>query len=135
MGAAQPVQTISNTETLDQHVNTVESNNNQNTYVDLMQEDLSVNENQPAPAINQDIEQPEFVIETFKQGSKYEGYKLKDMRHGQGKFYYQDGGMYDGSWNKNKMDGFGSLYYQSGELAYQGMWHNDQFQGKGKLYN
>lgn len=74
-------------------------------------------------------------METFKQGSKYEGYKLKDMRHGQGKFYYQDGGMYDGEWKRNKMDGFGSLYYQSGELAYQGMWKDDQFQGKGKLYN
>ena len=57
------------------------------------------------------------------------------MRHGEGKFYYQDGGMYDGTWNKNKMDGYGSLYYQSGELAYQGMWKEDQFQGKGKLYN
>ncbi len=44
------------------------------------------------------------------------------MRHGHGKFYYQDGGMYDGNWSNNKMDGFGSLYYQSGELAYQGMW-------------
>ena len=74
-------------------------------------------------------------METFKQGSKYEGSKLKDMRHGQGKFYYQDGGMYDGEWKRNKMDGFGSLYYQSGELAYQGMWKDDQFQGKGKLYN
>ena len=36
------------------------------------------------------------------------------MRHGQGKFYYQDGGMYDGNWKNNKMDGYGSLYYQSG---------------------
>lgn len=57
------------------------------------------------------------------------------MRHGKGKFYYQDGGMYDGNWTENKMDGFGSLYYQSGELAYQGMWKDDQFQGKGKLFN
>lgn len=62
------------------------------------------------------------MIETFKQGSRYEGYKFQDMRHGEGKFFYQDGGMYDGSWNKNKMHGYGSLYYQSGKLAYQGMW-------------
>lgn len=74
-------------------------------------------------------------METFKQGSKYEGYKLNDMRHGEGKFYYQDGGMYDGNWQCNKMDGFGSLYYQSGKLAYQGNWKNDKFQGKGKLFN
>lgn len=26
-------------------------------------------------------------------GSKYEGYKVNGMRHGQGKFYYQDGGI------------------------------------------
>lgn len=57
------------------------------------------------------------------------------MRHGKGKFYYQDGGMYDGNWHKNKMDGYGTLYYQSGQLAYQGMWKEDKFQGKGKLFN
>jgi hypothetical protein len=57
------------------------------------------------------------------------------MRHGQGKFYYQDGGMYDGNWSHNKMDGYGSLYYQSGQLAYKGMWQDDQFQGKGRLCN
>lgn len=52
------------------------------------------------------------------------------MRHGQGKFYYQDGGMYDGNWKNNKMDGYGSLYYQSGELAYQGMWKMINFMEK-----
>ena len=77
----------------------------------------------------------EYVVETFKQGSKYEGHKLNDMRHGQGKFYYQDGGLYSGNWHCNKMDGRGSLYYQSGKLAYEGDWKDDQFQGHGKLYN
>ncbi len=56
----------------------------------------------------------EFVMETFKLGSRYEGYKLNGMRHGPGKFFYQDGGMYDGNWVKNKMQGYGKLYYQSG---------------------
>lgn len=68
-------------------------------------------------------------------GSRYEGYKLNNLRHGYGKFYYQDGGMYDGDWFQNKMEGFGKLYYQSGKLAYEGMWKNDQFYGKGVLYN
>jgi hypothetical protein len=40
----------------------------------------------------------QFVTESFKMGSKYEGYKLNGLRHGYGKFYYQDGGMYDGDW-------------------------------------
>lgn len=47
--------------------------------------------------------EPKYVVETFKLGSKYEGYKLNGMRHGHGKFYYQDGGMYDGDWYENKM--------------------------------
>jgi hypothetical protein len=68
-------------------------------------------------------------------GSRYEGYKLNGLRHGYGKFYYQDGGMYDGDWSENKMDGFGKLYYQSGKLAYEGEWKSDQFMGKGILYN
>lgn len=33
------------------------------------------------------------------------------------------------------MEGFGKLFYQSGKLAYQGEWKNDQFMGKGVLYN
>lgn len=57
------------------------------------------------------------------------------MRHGQGKFYYQDGGMYDGEWRHNKMEGYGKLYYQSGKLAYEGYWKTDQFMGNGVLYN
>lgn len=57
------------------------------------------------------------------------------MRHGKGKFYYQDGGLYDGEWRFNKMHGYGALYYQSGKIAYEGDWHDDQFQGIGKLYN
>lgn len=77
----------------------------------------------------------ELVIETFKQGSRYEGYKLNDMRHGKGKFFYLDGGLYDGDWKYNKMDGQGSLYYQSGKLAYEGGWQDDKFQGYGVLYN
>ena len=40
--------------------------------------------------------QPQYVVEHFKVGSKYEGYKLNGIRHGKGKFYYQDGGYYDG---------------------------------------
>lgn len=33
------------------------------------------------------------------------------------------------------MSGTGKLYYQSGKLAYEGEWRNDQFMGKGVLYN
>lgn len=76
-----------------------------------------------------------YVEEKFKIGSKYFGYKKNGMRHGRGKFYYQDGAMYDGRWYQNKMQGYGKLYYQSGKLAYEGYWHSDQFSGKGVIYN
>lgn len=73
--------------------------------------------------------------EHFKVGSRYEGYKLNGMRHGTGKFYYQDGGFYDGDWKHNKMEGQGILYYQSNNKAYEGAWVNDQFHGQGILFN
>ena len=57
------------------------------------------------------------------------------MRHGKGKFYYQDGGLYDGEWKENKMCGKGKLFYQSGKIAYEGDWDNDTFTGYGILYN
>jgi antitoxin component YwqK of YwqJK toxin-antitoxin module len=62
-------------------------------------------------------------VEMFKQGSRYEGYKLNNMRHGKGKFFYQDGGLYEGDWVNNKMTGEGKLFYQSGRLAYEGSWY------------
>lgn len=75
------------------------------------------------------------VYEEFSKGSRYKGYKLNGLRHGQGIFYYQDGGHYEGEWKFNKMNGYGRLYYQSDRLAYEGQWLDDQFHGKGKLYN
>ena len=60
------------------------------------------------------------MVEKYKQGSEYKGYKWNGMRHGHGIFYYQDGGMYEGDWRLNKMEGHGRLFYQSGKLAYDG---------------
>lgn len=57
------------------------------------------------------------------------------MRHGKGKFFYQDGGLYDGEWKFNKMHGKGVLYYGSGKVAYDGDWVEDKFDGHGVLYN
>ena len=78
---------------------------------------------------------PQFVEEYFKMGSRYEGYKMNGMRHGYGRFFYQDGGRYEGEWKNNKMNGQGKLFYQSNKLAYDGEWLNDQFEGKGTLFN
>jgi len=57
------------------------------------------------------------------------------MRHGYGKFFYQDGGLFEGEWNQNKMHGKGVLSYASGKPAYDGDWLDDKFEGFGALYN
>lgn len=77
----------------------------------------------------------DFVVESYKQGSRYEGGKLNGSKHGFGKFFYQDGGRYEGFWREGRMEGSGKLYYQSDRLAYEGEWLNDQFAGRGTLYN
>jgi hypothetical protein len=33
------------------------------------------------------------------------------------------------------MHGYGILFYSNGKTAYEGMWYNDQFQGKGVKKN
>jgi antitoxin component YwqK of YwqJK toxin-antitoxin module len=47
------------------------------------------------------------------------------LRHGRGKFFYQDGGYFDGEWKKNQMHGWGKLFYEGGQLAYEGNWAHD----------
>jgi hypothetical protein len=82
------------------------------------------------PPATKDINSPPiFVIDNFKQGARYEGEKVNNLRHGRGKFFYQDGGLYDGDWVRNKMEGHGKLYYKSGKIAYDGQWKDDEFCG------
>ncbi|EAR80675.1 kinase domain protein (macronuclear) [Tetrahymena thermophila SB210] len=33
------------------------------------------------------------------------------------------------------MNGYGKLYYPSGQLAYEGKWKDDKFDGRGVIYN
>lgn len=85
-----------------------------------------------------DSEQPpvsQFVLEKYQVGSKYEGYKSRGMRNGQGRLSYHDGGYYEGHWRDDKMEGQGRLFYPSGKLAYEGGWKGDEFHGFGKVYN
>jgi hypothetical protein len=76
-----------------------------------------------------------YVVEEYKHGARYEGWKVGGMREGHGKFFYQDGGLYCGMWRENKMDGQGILYYCNGKPAYDGEWRADRFNGQGVLYN
>lgn len=53
--------------------------------------------------ITKEATTPIYVIDHFKHGARYEGEKVNNLRHGKGKFFYQDGGLYDGDWVRNKM--------------------------------
>ena len=57
------------------------------------------------------------------------------MKNGYGKLYFRDGGHYEGDWKDNKMHGFGKLYYESGQIAYEGYWAGDNFNGEGRVFN
>lgn len=52
---------------------------------------------------DEDVTESDCVTENFKMGSKYIGQMRNGMRHGKGKFYYQDGAYYDGEWTQDKM--------------------------------
>lgn len=57
------------------------------------------------------------MIENTNIG-RYEGFKLKDKKHGLGRMHYLDGGYYEGEWKDNHMDGYGKLFYSDGRVAY-----------------
>ena len=40
-----------------------------------------------------------------------------------------------GEWRDNKMSGFGKLTYSNGCTAYEGQWLDDEFHGRGILFN
>lgn len=45
---------------------------------------------------------------------------MNGLRHGFGKYTYNNGGMYEGDWKNNKMDGKGTVYFPDGSIAYEG---------------
>lgn len=61
-----------------------------------------------------------YSVDEFKNGGKYEGYKLNGKREGFGIYTYQEGGRYEGEWKNDLMCGKGKLFYQSGKIAYDG---------------
>ena len=70
---------------------------------------------------------------SYKNGCKYIGQFVNDMRHGQGKCMYPNNlGYYTGQWYKNVKSGVGSMTYANGDI-YVGEWSNDRHYGKGKL--
>jgi hypothetical protein len=69
-------------------------------------------------------EQLTFVNESYSRG-RYEGFKLKSLRHGFGTFYYKEGGRYAGYWKDNKMHGKGTFSWADGR-KYVGEYVDDK---------
>ena len=46
-------------------------------------------------------------MESWSDGSKYEGGYKEGMKHGRGLYQWNDGSMYDGNWQENKISGEG----------------------------
>eukprot|EP01017_Pseudomicrothorax_dubius_P047283 TRINITY_DN846_c0_g4_i1.p1 TRINITY_DN846_c0_g4~~TRINITY_DN846_c0_g4_i1.p1 ORF type:complete len:339 (+),score=104.90 TRINITY_DN846_c0_g4_i1:480-1496(+) len=80
-------------------------------------------------------EEVEWAEEHYSDGSHYRGFKRGDLRHGRGTLRYVNGGVYDGSWVDGKMEGFGRMLFASGNVAYEGWFREDKFDGEGILYN
>jgi len=76
-----------------------------------------------------------FVVETYKDGSKYEGELQGGLRHGQGKLTYSDGTWFDGTWILDRIEGYGAFYYENSKVSYEGEWKNNKREGNGVMYN
>jgi hypothetical protein len=65
--------------------------------------------------------------EVYTNGNRYEGEKKDTLRHGKGKYMYNDGSYYFGDWIKGKMEGQGELIGSDGSLIYEGQWKDDHY--------
>jgi len=54
-----------------------------------------------------------FGVETWSDGSKYEGEYVAGKKQGKGKYIWADGSQYDGDWVDNKISGYvlQSIFY------------------------
>ena len=66
----------------------------------------------------------------YNDGSIYEGYFEKGLRHGKGKMIFPDGYTYIGDYVNNKAEGQGEMRYPSGN-RYVGGWKSDLKNGAG----
>ena len=59
---------------------------------------------------------------TWKDGRKYEGEYVNDLKNGKGIFTRPDGKIYDGSWKAGKQDGEGIFQNKSMDSPRKGLW-------------
>lgn len=70
-------------------------------------------------------------IQTWIDGSRYEGYWKNDKANIKGKLYHADGDIYEGSWQEDKAHGYGTYFHADG-AKYEGQWKEDKQEGLGK---
>jgi hypothetical protein len=56
-----------------------------------------------------------FKVETYNDGSRYEGEWMNEKQHGQGTYYFADGNKYTGGWVDDKKTGQGIHTWANGD--------------------
>lgn len=86
-------------------------------------------------SLSKDVLGYQVVVEHYSDGSKYEGEKYLDKRHGRGVFTFKEGYRYEGNWEDGFMSGFGIFWFDDRTRIYEGEWQNNVFNGRGTAYN
>lgn len=70
---------------------------------------------------------------TLENGARYEGEwnEATNMRDGRGVQTWVDGSLYEGFWKNDKANGQGRLIHADGDV-YEGEWRDDKAHGYGK---
>jgi len=70
-------------------------------------------------------------IQTWPDGSVYEGNFYDNKRNGNGRIIYPDQTIYNGGWVNDAAHGYGELIQASGSYTYKGEWLMDHMHGQG----
>ena len=70
---------------------------------------------------------------TWNNGDTYAGAWVKDKRHGQGTYIWHDGSKYQGNYSHGVRSGYGIYYYTNGTF-YEGTWQNNLKHGIANFY-
>ncbi|HHC80379.1 MAG TPA: hypothetical protein ENK46_10895 [Flavobacteriia bacterium] len=70
---------------------------------------------------------------TWNNGDTYQGAWVDDKRHGQGTYIWHDGSKYKGNYSHGIRSGYGIYYYTNGNI-YEGTWQNNLKHGIANFY-
>ena len=71
-----------------------------------------------------------YGVQSWADGSHYEGYWVNDKANGKGRLYHADGDIYQGDWKDDKAHGYG-VYLHTDGAKYEGNWEQDKQHGMG----